>query len=83
MEADLGSTSAVRGERYDWEALFFPYGNFDDLGDVRFLFLCIPVTHGGLGADFVADALVSEIVLGHAGRPGWQAPTESGNDDHG
>ena len=41
------------------------------------------MTHGGLGADFVADALVSEIVLGHAGRRGWQAPTESGNDDHG
>ena len=63
--------------------LFLLRGKFDDLGDVGFLFLCIPVTHGGLGADFVADALVSEIVLGHAGRRGWQAPTESGNDDHG
>lgn len=64
--ADLGPTFAARAERYDREASF-PSENFDDLGEAGFLSLCVPEAHGGLGADFVTYALVSEELGRHCG----------------
>ncbi len=64
--AELGPAIAARADRYDREAAF-PYENYDDLRDAGFLALCIPESHGGLGADFVTYALVSEELARHCG----------------
>ncbi len=64
--AELGPAIAARADRYDREAAF-PYENYDDLRDAGFLALCIPEAHGGLGADFVTYALVSEELARHCG----------------
>ncbi len=55
-----------RAERYDREASF-PTENFADLRDAGFLALCIPASHGGLGADFATYALVAEELGRHCG----------------
>jgi alkylation response protein AidB-like acyl-CoA dehydrogenase len=64
--AELGPAIAARADRYDREAAF-PYENYDDLRDAGFLALCIPESHGGLSADFVTYALVSEELARHCG----------------
>jgi alkylation response protein AidB-like acyl-CoA dehydrogenase len=62
--AALGPTFADRASDYDREARF-PTENWEDLADAGFLGLCIPVEHGGLGADFVGYALVAEELGRH------------------
>ena len=58
LAADLGrSRFAARAERHDREASF-PLENFDDLRQSGLLGLCVPRSHGGLGADFTTYALV-------------------------
>ena len=62
----LGPAMVERAERYDREASF-PHENFADLGDAGFLALCVPTSHGGLGADFETYALVAEELGRHCG----------------
>jgi alkylation response protein AidB-like acyl-CoA dehydrogenase len=64
--AELGATFAPRAEKWDREASF-PFANYDDLRNAGFLGLCIPESYGGLGADFVTYALVSEELGRHCG----------------
>ena len=61
---ELGSVFSERADKYDSEASF-PYENFADLKDAGFLALCIPEDHGGMGADFVTYALISEELGRH------------------
>tara|TARA_B100000686_G_scaffold325754_1_gene382851 strand:+ start:313 stop:1497 length:1185 start_codon:yes stop_codon:yes gene_type:complete len=64
--AELGSVFATRADQYDREASF-PYENFHDLQEAGFLALCIPKSYGGIGADFVDYALVSEELARYCG----------------
>lgn len=57
--AALGPAFADRAADYDRDARF-PTENWDDLKEAGLLGLCVPVDHGGLGADFVGYALVAE-----------------------
>lgn len=57
---------APRAARYDAEARF-PYENFDDLREAGLLALCIPESHGGLGADLFSYALVSATLGRYCG----------------
>ena len=49
---------APRAERHDREASF-PHENYADLREAGLLGLCVPESHGGLGADFETYCLVS------------------------
>jgi len=49
---------APRAERHDREASF-PHENYADLRAAGLLGLCVPESHGGLGADFETYCLVS------------------------
>ena len=49
---------APRAARYDRDATF-PFENYDDLRRENLLGICIPKSHGGLGADFATYALVA------------------------
>jgi alkylation response protein AidB-like acyl-CoA dehydrogenase len=49
---------APRAERHDREASF-PHENYADLHAAGLLGLCVPESHGGLGADFETYCLVS------------------------
>ena len=62
--AELGPQFAQRAADYDRKAAF-PAQNWQDLTDAGFLGLCAPTDAGGLGADFVAYALVSEELGRH------------------
>jgi alkylation response protein AidB-like acyl-CoA dehydrogenase len=62
--AELAPKFADRAAEYDRTASF-PYENWDDLRAAGFLGLCVPVEHGGLGADFVGYALVAEELGRH------------------
>jgi len=42
---------AARAAKWDQEASF-PFANYDDLRDAGLLKLCVPASHGGLGADY-------------------------------
>jgi alkylation response protein AidB-like acyl-CoA dehydrogenase len=55
----LGRTCfARRAAQHDREASF-PFQNFEDLRNAGLLALCVPESHGGLGADFATCALVT------------------------
>ncbi|MBI3368007.1 MAG: acyl-CoA dehydrogenase [Burkholderiales bacterium] len=56
--AELGPRLAERAERYDREASF-PFENYDDLRQAGLLGICVPESHGGLGADFATYVMVS------------------------
>ena len=57
---------APRAERLDRDAAF-PFDDYDDLRDAKFLGLCVPEAFGGLGADVETYCLVSEqIAKGNA-----------------
>jgi alkylation response protein AidB-like acyl-CoA dehydrogenase len=57
---------APRAARYDAEASF-PFENFDDLRAAGLLKLCVPLAHGGLGADFGTYLLVAAELGRHCG----------------
>ncbi len=57
---------APRATRYDAEASF-PFENYDDMRDAGLLGLCVPESHGGLGADFATYCLVSAELGRHCG----------------
>jgi hypothetical protein len=49
---------AARAQQWDTEASF-PFANYDDLREAGFLKLCVPVSHGGLGADYTTYMMVA------------------------
>ena len=52
---------AGRAAQWDREASF-PFANYDDLRDAGFLKLCVPTSHGGLGADYATYMMVAAEV---------------------
>ena len=57
---------APRAERHDREASF-PFDDYADLRAAGLLGLCVPSSHGGLGADYETYCLVAEqIAQGNA-----------------
>jgi alkylation response protein AidB-like acyl-CoA dehydrogenase len=57
---------AARAARWDREASF-PVENFADLREAGLLGICVPQTHGGLGADFATYVLVAAELGRHCG----------------
>ena len=57
---------AGRAARWDREASF-PFDNFDDLRQAGLLGICVPLAHGGLGADFTTYVLVAAELGRHCG----------------
>jgi alkylation response protein AidB-like acyl-CoA dehydrogenase len=49
---------APRAEKYDREASF-PFENYADMRDAGLLGLCVPKSHGGMGADFETYCLAA------------------------
>jgi alkylation response protein AidB-like acyl-CoA dehydrogenase len=49
---------AARAAQWDQEASF-PFANYEDLRDAGFLRLCVPTSHGGLGADYATYMMVA------------------------
>ena len=66
LVAELGPAFAERAAGYDRDARF-PHENFADLRRAGLLGLCVPLEHGGLGADFASYGLVSEELGRHCG----------------
>jgi alkylation response protein AidB-like acyl-CoA dehydrogenase len=61
-----GSRFAPRAARWDREASF-PFENFVDLREAGLLGICVPATHGGLGADFATYVMVAAELGRHCG----------------
>ena len=57
---------APRAARYDREASF-PTDNYRDLHAAGLLAICIPQSHGGLGADYRTYALAAAEIARHCG----------------
>ena len=57
---------APRAARYDREASF-PFENFDDMRAAGFYGICIPKSHGGLGADFPTYTMVAATLGRYCG----------------
>jgi alkylation response protein AidB-like acyl-CoA dehydrogenase len=56
---ELGRTRfAPRAAQWD-ETASFPFANYDDLRQARLLALCVPESHGGLGADYATYMMVA------------------------
>ncbi len=56
---ELGRTKfAPRAAQWD-ESASFPFANYDDLREAGLLRLCVPESHGGLGADFATYMMVA------------------------
>ena len=67
LAAELGRERfAPRAAKYDVDAIF-PDENYTDLGDAGLLALCVPVEHGGMGADFETYCLVAAELGRHCG----------------
>lgn len=49
---------AARAAQWDREASF-PFANYEDLREAGFLKLCVPTSHGGLGADYATYMMVA------------------------
>jgi alkylation response protein AidB-like acyl-CoA dehydrogenase len=57
---------AGRAARWDREASF-PYENYADLREAGLLGICVPKSHGGLGADFTTYVMVAAELGRHCG----------------
>jgi alkylation response protein AidB-like acyl-CoA dehydrogenase len=57
---------APRAAQWD-ETATFPLANFDDLREAGFLKLCVPASHGGLGADYATYMMVAAEMGRHCG----------------
>ena len=66
LAEQLGTRFGRRAARYDREASF-PFENYDDMREAGLLKLCVPTSHGGLGADMFTYALVSATLGKHCG----------------
>ncbi len=56
--SEIGPGFAARAAGYDREASF-PFENYDDLRRTGLLGICVPASHGGLGADFASYVMVA------------------------
>ncbi len=67
LAATLGATKfAPRAATYDREARF-PFENYADLREHGLLGICVPKSHGGMGADFTTYAMVAAEIGRHCG----------------
>jgi alkylation response protein AidB-like acyl-CoA dehydrogenase len=67
LAARLGRDKfAPRAAQYDREARF-PFENYEDLRQSRLLAICVPRSHGGLGADFATYVMVAAEIGRHCG----------------
>jgi alkylation response protein AidB-like acyl-CoA dehydrogenase len=67
LAAELGRARfAPRAERYDREASF-PFENYADLREAGLLGICVPKSHGGMGADFATYVMVAAEIGRHCG----------------
>src|SRR5688572_20042898 len=67
LAATLGRERfAPRAARWDREASF-PFDNYEDLRQAGLLGICVPTTHGGLGADFATYVMVAAELGRHCG----------------
>jgi alkylation response protein AidB-like acyl-CoA dehydrogenase len=57
---------APRASRWDREASF-PFDNYADLRAAGLLGICVPATHGGMGADFSTYVMVAAEIGRHCG----------------
>ena len=57
---------APRAAQLDREAKF-PFANYDDMRESGLLALCVPESHGGLGADYATYAMVSAEIGRYCG----------------
>ena len=64
LAEELGVRFGRRAARYDIEASF-PFENYDEMREAGLLKLCVPASHGGLGADLFTYALVSATLGKH------------------
>ncbi len=64
LAEELGVRFGRRAARYDLEASF-PFENYDEMREAGLLKLCVPASHGGLGADLFTYALVSATLGKH------------------
>ena len=64
LAEDLGLRFSRRAARYDQDASF-PFENYDELREAGLLKLCVPPSHGGLGADLFTYSLVSATLGKH------------------
>jgi alkylation response protein AidB-like acyl-CoA dehydrogenase len=64
LAEELGMRFGGRAARYDLEASF-PFENYDEMREAGLLKLCVPASHGGLGADLFTYALVSATLGKH------------------
>jgi alkylation response protein AidB-like acyl-CoA dehydrogenase len=67
LAATLGRERfAPRAARWDREASF-PFENYEDLRSAGLLGICVPRTHGGMGADFATYVMVAAELGRHCG----------------
>ncbi|MCL4799947.1 MAG: acyl-CoA/acyl-ACP dehydrogenase [Burkholderiales bacterium] len=67
LASELGRERfAPRAAQYDRDASF-PVENFDDLREAGLLRICVPASHGGLGADILTYAIVAAELGRHCG----------------
>jgi alkylation response protein AidB-like acyl-CoA dehydrogenase len=57
---------AARAAKHDREASF-PFDNYDDLRAAGLLGICVPVAHGGMGADFTTYVIAAAELGRHCG----------------
>jgi alkylation response protein AidB-like acyl-CoA dehydrogenase len=67
LASELGRTRfAPRAAQWD-ETASFPFANYDDLRDAGLLKMCVPESHGGLGADYATYMMVAAEIGRHCG----------------
>ncbi len=67
LAAKLGREKfAPRAAAHDRDASF-PFDNYQDLRDAGLLTICVPKSHGGLGADFATYVMVAAEIGRHCG----------------
>jgi alkylation response protein AidB-like acyl-CoA dehydrogenase len=67
LAARLGREKfAPRAAQHDREATF-PFDNYEDLRQAGLLTICVPKSHGGLGADFATYVMVAAEIGRHCG----------------
>ena len=57
---------AARAAQWD-DTATFPFANYDDLRDAGLLKMCVPESHGGLGADYATYMMVAAEIGRHCG----------------
>ncbi len=67
LARDIGLNKfAPRAAQWDRDAVF-PFVNYDDMRQVGLLGMCVPESHGGLGADFTTYVIAAAEMGRHCG----------------